>query len=308
MDKPQFVYVTYIATTPEKVWAALQDPEMTKQYWGVGRAYEETYSLMPTPSAWITGPPDSMWIITTAPYRVQTYLECWLFSGFTIYALMFASVASLFFYKKDERPVERAIVAAAMLTVFVWVLLTMTPQEIIEEYTGRWSIETTFEEARAYAKGRQAGGKNGLPEENPVPAWEAMLPYVRSRLPVMVHADDVRQINAAVQWAATNSYKIILAGGRDAWKVADMLATNNIPVIFERLYNQGNGLAATPARDTYPYDVYFRAPELLRRAGVKVIFSLGLGGDRASETRNLPYSAAQAVAFGLPAGIVLTSL
>jgi hypothetical protein len=26
----------------------------------------------------------------------------------------------------------------------------MTPQEIIEEYTGRWNIETTFEEARAY--------------------------------------------------------------------------------------------------------------------------------------------------------------
>ncbi|WNG45155.1 polyketide cyclase [Archangium minus] len=33
--KPQFVYVTYIQTTPEKVWAALQDPEMTKQYWGM---------------------------------------------------------------------------------------------------------------------------------------------------------------------------------------------------------------------------------------------------------------------------------
>jgi hypothetical protein len=28
--------------------------------------------------------------------------------------------------------------------------LDMTPQEIIEEYTGRWNIETTFEEARAY--------------------------------------------------------------------------------------------------------------------------------------------------------------
>jgi len=28
--------------------------------------------------------------------------------------------------------------------------LSLTPQEIIEEYTGRWNIETTFEEARAY--------------------------------------------------------------------------------------------------------------------------------------------------------------
>ena len=28
--------------------------------------------------------------------------------------------------------------------------VAMTPQEIIEEYTGRWNIETTFEDARAY--------------------------------------------------------------------------------------------------------------------------------------------------------------
>src|SRR5258705_5027396 len=36
-DKPRFVYVTYISTTPEKVWNALMDGEMTKQYWGVHR-------------------------------------------------------------------------------------------------------------------------------------------------------------------------------------------------------------------------------------------------------------------------------
>jgi uncharacterized protein YndB with AHSA1/START domain len=34
MDKPQFVYVTYIMTTPETLWNALMDGEMTKQYWG----------------------------------------------------------------------------------------------------------------------------------------------------------------------------------------------------------------------------------------------------------------------------------
>ncbi|HEV3105518.1 MAG TPA: SRPBCC family protein [Trinickia sp.] len=33
MTKPAFVYVTYIATTPEKAFNALIDPEMTKQYW-----------------------------------------------------------------------------------------------------------------------------------------------------------------------------------------------------------------------------------------------------------------------------------
>jgi uncharacterized protein YndB with AHSA1/START domain len=33
MDKPKFVYVTYIASTPEKVWRALTDGEVTKDYW-----------------------------------------------------------------------------------------------------------------------------------------------------------------------------------------------------------------------------------------------------------------------------------
>ncbi|HSB10241.1 MAG TPA: SRPBCC family protein [Blastocatellia bacterium] len=33
MDKPKFVYVSYINSTPEKVWNALIDPEVTKQYW-----------------------------------------------------------------------------------------------------------------------------------------------------------------------------------------------------------------------------------------------------------------------------------
>jgi uncharacterized protein YndB with AHSA1/START domain len=33
MSGTTFVYVTYIRTTPEKLWAALTQPEFTKQYW-----------------------------------------------------------------------------------------------------------------------------------------------------------------------------------------------------------------------------------------------------------------------------------
>ena len=33
MTKPHFVYVTYIRSTPEKVWAALTDLQTTKKYW-----------------------------------------------------------------------------------------------------------------------------------------------------------------------------------------------------------------------------------------------------------------------------------
>ena len=33
MTKPSFVYVTYIATTPEKVWQALVDTDVMRKYW-----------------------------------------------------------------------------------------------------------------------------------------------------------------------------------------------------------------------------------------------------------------------------------
>ena len=33
MNKPEFVYVTYIATSPEKLWEALISSEFTRQYW-----------------------------------------------------------------------------------------------------------------------------------------------------------------------------------------------------------------------------------------------------------------------------------
>jgi uncharacterized protein YndB with AHSA1/START domain/DNA-binding transcriptional ArsR family regulator len=34
MDKPSFVYTTYIETTPERIWQALTDPAFTDRYWG----------------------------------------------------------------------------------------------------------------------------------------------------------------------------------------------------------------------------------------------------------------------------------
>ena len=146
-----------------------------------------------------------------------------------------------------------------------------------------------FDEARAYAKARDAAAKGVATAPEKIPAWEAMLPFVRGEVPLMIHADEVRQIKSAVNWAATNQLKAVIAGGRDAWMIADLLATNKISVLYEDVFTQ-------PSRDTESYDAHFAAPEALRKAGVTVLFSIG----GATMTRNLPYSAAQAIAFGLP--------
>ncbi len=42
MNKPTFVYVVYIRTTPEKLWDALVKPEFTRAYWS-GTHHETTW-------------------------------------------------------------------------------------------------------------------------------------------------------------------------------------------------------------------------------------------------------------------------
>ncbi|MFF9853520.1 SRPBCC family protein [Streptomyces litmocidini] len=42
MDSDSFVYTTYIRTTPEELWQALTDPELTRRYWGV--AFESEWT------------------------------------------------------------------------------------------------------------------------------------------------------------------------------------------------------------------------------------------------------------------------
>ncbi len=158
------------------------------------------------------------------------------------------------------------------------------------------ALEEFFAEARAYALLRSNEPTARFPK---TPAWEAMLPVVRGEVPVVVHADEPAQIRAAVEWARTNALRLILAEGRDAWRVADLLASNRVPVVYNHVFTQ-------PQRDTDPYDVQFRAPDRLRRAGVMVVFSLT--GWRDSLVKNLPYEAAQAVAFGYPADEALRGL
>ncbi|MFF7442777.1 SRPBCC family protein [Streptomyces sp. NPDC008122] len=42
MDSDTFVYTTYIRTTPEELWQALTEPELTRRYWGV--AFESVWT------------------------------------------------------------------------------------------------------------------------------------------------------------------------------------------------------------------------------------------------------------------------
>src|ERR1700749_2977935 len=49
VSRPEFVYVNYIKTTPERLWQALTEPAFTERYWG-----------MVFHSAWRTGSPSPL--------------------------------------------------------------------------------------------------------------------------------------------------------------------------------------------------------------------------------------------------------
>ena len=160
-------------------------------------------------------------------------------------------------------------------------------------------LDEFFSEAEAYAKARDAAGPSST--FRTIPAWESMLPLLKGEIPIFLHADESRQIQSAVQWAIRRQYKAVLAGGRDAWRVATLLATNRIPVVYEHVFT-------LPSRDTDPYDVHFAAPGILAKAGVTVCFSEGTDRFGASTIRNIPYAAAQARTFGLSADEALRGI
>jgi imidazolonepropionase-like amidohydrolase len=146
-------------------------------------------------------------------------------------------------------------------------------------------IREYFAQARAYRDVKAAGGT--VPSDS---RFDAMIPALDGDIPVVVSADDVRQILDAVRWAEEEGLRIVIRGGGDAIHVADRLAERQIPVILTTTMD-------APARDWEPYDHTYARAAQLHAKGVKIAIS---GGSGAAYTNRLPYEAGVAVAFGLP--------
>jgi imidazolonepropionase-like amidohydrolase len=106
---------------------------------------------------------------------------------------------------------------------------------------------------------------------------------------VLVLANDDRDIKNAVEFCEKQKLKMILGGGREAWKVKDFLKQKNIPVILGRTHE-------LPATEDEAYDKPYSAPGELVAAGVKIAF----GTFDIEFMRRLPNEAGQAVGYGLP--------
>lgn len=74
MDRPTFVYTTYIRTTPERLWQALTDPAFTRRYWGA--AFETDWQAGSTIGWELRGvtidDPEQV-VLESEPYRRLSY-------------------------------------------------------------------------------------------------------------------------------------------------------------------------------------------------------------------------------------------
>jgi len=166
-------------------------------------------------------------------------------------------------------------------------------REAQEEYeTSIKQLEDWLEGARQYKAALEAG----VDVERDL-KLEALVKVVDGELPFLVSANSEREINDALDFAEENKVRIILVNPREAWKVADRLAEQDVPVVL-------GPTQSLPREEDWAYDQVYATPGQLYAAGVKICFA----SFNASASRNLPYEAANAVGYGLPKEEALKAL
>ncbi len=151
-------------------------------------------------------------------------------------------------------------------------------------------LSEAFLEARRYKKAKEAAGGDAVPHHKIDVRWEAMIPVLKKEVPVHINANELRQIQSAINWAEKENIRMVLVGGRDAGYVLPQLKDKNIPVIV-------TPVIGGPARQWEEYDRSYSLPGMLYDAGIEYCIA---GDFAAPYTIRLPNHPASAVAFGLP--------
>jgi len=157
-------------------------------------------------------------------------------------------------------------------------------------------VRETFRTAAAYSAGK--------PDRTDL-RWEALRAVFpapsdkpRPQLPVFVLANDYDQIIAAVELKRQHKLSMVIIGGLEAPRCAQLLKDESVPVVI-------TNVITPPRRDDSPYDENYTLPRRLAAAGVKFCIA---SGDETPHERNLPYAAAMAAAHGLDPAAALRSV
>jgi imidazolonepropionase-like amidohydrolase len=145
-------------------------------------------------------------------------------------------------------------------------------------------LNSFFADALAYSKVKEHQEKNIR--------FEAMRGLFDGKQTLYIHTNFVKEITEAINFIKTHKVKkLVIVGGYDAWMVADMLKENKVAVILKRVHD-------LPEREEDDVYLPYKMPKILHDAGV--LFCLENAGDmEAMGTRNLPFYAGTAAAYGI---------
>ncbi|HEX4809822.1 MAG TPA: amidohydrolase family protein [Bryobacteraceae bacterium] len=134
---------------------------------------------------------------------------------------------------------------------------------------------------------------------------EALIPYLEGRRPVVLGAYDSGDVETAMGIAREFHLKVVISHLTRSQTILDEVAAWHVPVIVGPLYDL--------PRANERYDAVYSLPAELVKRGIKIAFAsygadAGHGAPSLGFTRDLPYAAGYAVAYGLPYDEALKAL
>ena len=150
-----------------------------------------------------------------------------------------------------------------------------------------------FEDAQAYILTATNTEKNIR--------FEAMRDMFNGKANLYIHASKAKDMLSAIHFSKKfNLKKVVIVGAKEAYKITSDLKKNNISVMLNRV----NDLPDNVDDDI---DMVYKTPYLLQKDSV--LFCLQLEGDmEAMQSRNLPFNAGVAAAYGLTKEQALASI
>ena len=191
-------------------------------------------------------------------------------------------------FERRKFPSTRMGLAAQLRQVF------LDAQDYGQKWTDYEKKKTEYEKSQS----NEAAKASSKPDDKdkkqpPTPPkhdlkLEALLPYLQGKKLVVLGAEQANDLQTAVGLAHEFNLKFVLNHISHSQSVLDYVANLHVPVIVGPVYEA--------PRPEERYDAVYSLPAQLNKRGVKIAFA----SYDAHNSRNLPYQAGFATAFGLP--------
>ncbi|MCH9652311.1 MAG: amidohydrolase family protein [Planctomycetes bacterium] len=154
-----------------------------------------------------------------------------------------------------------------------------------------------LKKARLYLKLKKQTKKSTQNRPVTDPRYEALIPYLTQKKPVFIEANSQKEIVGALLFIEKEELKAIITGGTDAWKLTSELKARKVSVIVGPVMKR-------PQENYDPFDAPYANAGHLYEAGVPFC----IRSNSAWNSRNAPFEAAMAVAYGLPEQAALRAI